>query len=77
MKLLHWLKRKRKAYIDRRTESELRDENDRLHDEVGRLTESLEKEQVKNRIQELEIEKLAAVCARDLARVQAETEMKS
>ena len=41
---------------------------------VSSLEESLEAERVKNRIQQLEIEKLVAVCVRDRERVRAETD---
>jgi hypothetical protein len=40
---------------------------------LAEALEALEAEQRKTRVQQVEIEKLAAVCARDLVRVKSET----
>lgn len=55
----------------------LRDLVDELTDQKKSLQEQLEVEQVKNRIQRVEIEKLAAVCRRDLERVRSESDLES
>jgi hypothetical protein len=80
-KLQRWWKRRRRTASEKRLEQtlELRQgefdyERSELDREIRTLKEQLEAEQVKNRIQKLEIEELTAVVARNRERVRAENE---
>lgn len=60
-------------WISHRADSELRRENERLAADVARLREELAAAKSTIRIQSHELDELAAVIARNLRRVEAET----
>lgn len=60
-------------WIRRWADANLSRETDRLNNQVAQLKEELAAERSRVRIQERELELLAAVLARDVKRVEAET----
>lgn len=60
-------------WLARRAEGAAKSENERLTNAVARLTEELAAEKSRAKIQQLEIDELAAVVARNIKRVEAET----
>lgn len=60
-------------WLARRADAALQRENERLSNSVIRLTEELSAEKSRTKIQQHELDLLAAVLVRDLRRVEAET----
>lgn len=61
------------SLMNKWADAELRDDVRRLKDEANRLREELEKAQSKIRVMQAEIDCMAAVIARNIKRVEAET----